>query len=358
MSADERLRRSYQRLLYVYPGWYRRERREEMVTTLLEAAAPGQHRPALRDTADLVVSGLRCRLRLPSGIISRLVAVLLAGITGLAGAVGAVHLTSYPGPPGEAQALTAAAAALPERPADHPGPPVSCDYWCPEWAGGDEVIAYDGPLDRTDHVLVVYDPPAEQVPDRVAEAHARLAAAGWTVYPVAVQGDGVRYFTATGTGLRLTVTGHSATGESSYSAAGESSRSLDLVVTKGFSRPAAVADLLGFAGGALIGWLTVAWVLQRRRRQHPAVRAAIVLAGMPALLFAAAAWYGTTNVLVATLFGDGLTDPNAVLLPGLPFIIFPPATLVAGIAASTVLVLSALPAAPTAVGTEARPGAA
>ena len=112
-------------------------------------------------------------------------------------------------------------------------------------------------------------------------------------------------------------------------------------MTKGFARSAVVADGLGALGGALLGWLAVAWVAQRWRRQHLALRAAIVLSGLPPMMFAVLALYGMTNVLVGIL--GGFDDPNVVLLPGLPFVIFPPATLVAGAAALVALLLAALP---------------
>lgn len=42
----DHLRRCYQRRLRAYPRWYRRERGAEILTVLLDAAAPGQRRPA------------------------------------------------------------------------------------------------------------------------------------------------------------------------------------------------------------------------------------------------------------------------------------------------------------------------
>jgi hypothetical protein len=40
-----RLGRAYRRLMWAYPRWYRRERGAELVTTLLDDAAPGQRWP-------------------------------------------------------------------------------------------------------------------------------------------------------------------------------------------------------------------------------------------------------------------------------------------------------------------------
>jgi hypothetical protein len=48
-------------LLRAYPGWYRRERGEEMLATLLEASQPGQNWPSARDSRALIMGGLRIR---------------------------------------------------------------------------------------------------------------------------------------------------------------------------------------------------------------------------------------------------------------------------------------------------------
>ena len=56
-----RLRRRYERLLFTYPSAYRRAHGEEMLGTLLEAARPDQRFPALRESASLLLGGLRTR---------------------------------------------------------------------------------------------------------------------------------------------------------------------------------------------------------------------------------------------------------------------------------------------------------
>jgi hypothetical protein len=48
-------------LLRAYPAWYRRERSEEMLGTLLEASPPGRRWPSVRDARALVIGGLRVR---------------------------------------------------------------------------------------------------------------------------------------------------------------------------------------------------------------------------------------------------------------------------------------------------------
>lgn len=51
----------YRRLLRAYPAWYRQDRGEEMLDTLLEAAGTGRSRPSARDTRALILGGLRTR---------------------------------------------------------------------------------------------------------------------------------------------------------------------------------------------------------------------------------------------------------------------------------------------------------
>jgi hypothetical protein len=56
-----RLRRRYERLLVSYPPAYRKAHGEEMLGTLLDAARPDQQLPAPRETASLLLGGLRTR---------------------------------------------------------------------------------------------------------------------------------------------------------------------------------------------------------------------------------------------------------------------------------------------------------
>ncbi|HEX4215070.1 MAG TPA: hypothetical protein VIA06_17255 [Candidatus Dormibacteraeota bacterium] len=58
----------YRRLFFTYPEEYRRAREAEMLATLLDAAAPGQHLPGLREAAGLIAGGVRTRARIgPAG---------------------------------------------------------------------------------------------------------------------------------------------------------------------------------------------------------------------------------------------------------------------------------------------------
>jgi|HubBroStandDraft_6_1064221.scaffolds.fasta_scaffold168418_2 hypothetical protein len=57
-------------LLRAYPRWYRRNRGEEMLGTLMEASEPGRRWPSARDARALITGGLRVR----SGLGGRLTA--------------------------------------------------------------------------------------------------------------------------------------------------------------------------------------------------------------------------------------------------------------------------------------------
>jgi hypothetical protein len=74
------LERRCRLLLRAYPGWYRRERAEEMLGTLLEASPAHRRWPSFRDARGLIIGGLRVR-----GVLVWCLSMLWAGL----GALGA-----------------------------------------------------------------------------------------------------------------------------------------------------------------------------------------------------------------------------------------------------------------------------
>ena len=64
MSDQARLERGYRRLLAFYPRAFRRENGQEILAVLMACAPDGQRRPGRAESADLISSGLRMRLRL------------------------------------------------------------------------------------------------------------------------------------------------------------------------------------------------------------------------------------------------------------------------------------------------------
>jgi hypothetical protein len=63
MTDQEHLERAYRRLLACYPREFRRENGPEILAVLLADAPPGQRRPGLAQSADLIRCGLWMRLR-------------------------------------------------------------------------------------------------------------------------------------------------------------------------------------------------------------------------------------------------------------------------------------------------------
>ncbi|MET7376706.1 hypothetical protein [Micromonospora arida] len=89
-AGDRSLERHYRKLLLAYPGRHRRRYGTEMITTLLEMAAPGQRRPRPGEALHLLASGLRLRLRLPTRRPLAVIAAVLLALTmgAFGGAVG------------------------------------------------------------------------------------------------------------------------------------------------------------------------------------------------------------------------------------------------------------------------------
>jgi hypothetical protein len=63
MSGTAGLERGYGRLLACYPRAFRRENGDEILAVLMASARPGQRRPGLAESADLIRSALWMRLR-------------------------------------------------------------------------------------------------------------------------------------------------------------------------------------------------------------------------------------------------------------------------------------------------------
>jgi len=64
VTAAGGLEKSYRRLLRSFPALYRSRHEEEMLGVLMAAAQPGQRRPGVRESADLLWSALKIRIRM------------------------------------------------------------------------------------------------------------------------------------------------------------------------------------------------------------------------------------------------------------------------------------------------------
>jgi hypothetical protein len=324
MGVDP-LQLAYARLLRCYPRWYRRERGAEILTTLIDAAQPGQRRPTRADVVDLLLGALRCRLRRAPAMV---VTAALAVLTGTLGSAAATHLSGYPGPPSVPAAVAVARTAVGEVPRDVPGPVLRCNPWCPQTpADGDDVVAYDYAPDYTDLVEVAYDMPRDRVADVVTAARGRLTAAGWRVRP-AVAVDGQQWFEATRGGLAVTV----------RAATDPQLDAVSVQVSKASSTVAGVLAGLGFLVGAALGTLVHRRAVLRYRRHRLLVRApAAIAAGLVVVVVAPFALLTARYVYVMTALGQW--RPKDVQVAEFVLVLFPELTLTVVLAAVTALVL-------------------
>jgi hypothetical protein len=286
MHASERF---YRRLLWAYPGAYRRRHGAEIVTTMLDLAGDGAGRLTAGQTLHLVACGLRQRFRLPARPLAWVAAPAAAVALAAAGAVGGTWLgwqTAAPVPSwSEISVLTTAAAGLPW---------ASVEPWktAMNGPGVNSTISGTG---------TTYDP------QRIRTA---LTADGWritrftegdtrfAVGPLITTGTGTfvdgrellaidftktvpvkeAQFVATKDGLTLT-------GGTDTVLGGETSLGLDITADDTAAiRPLTIAGMLA---GALAGWLLTSAVAYRIRRSGR--RARWVAAALGALALAGAA---------------------------------------------------------------------
>ena len=283
MPDTDSLPRRYRRLLWAYPNWYRRERGQEILTTLLDAARPGQRHPSRHDVLDILARAALCRLRPPRGIscwIVTVTAALLAAAAAMAAATGGALVAAFASPPSEQQAIAIARVAIAEPPHNLPGPTFRCpDYCNHQWrSGGDQVVVFDDtPWRNTgvDHTSVVYwTPPA----DVIDAARHRLTADGWTIddrqYPPGAIMSGPEGAPSDGfTAYRGHLALHVHT--SSYP---------PLMLTLEPRQPSSfgldTGSIAAAAAGLAGAWLLTSWVQHRYRRHRPAVQRLIQLSSL------------------------------------------------------------------------------
>jgi hypothetical protein len=166
----------YRRLLLAYPRRYRRVRGLEMLTMLLDDAEAGRTRPTLAETADLVLGGLRCRLRPPGGRGVRILAIFLAFTGAALGAIGGtwVGWSSAAPLPADIRGVTIVLTAINDPRTGEPDADVERSF-------GDIPRATVGRDDRA------IDWAAADIRSRdpgatVAKASRNLATAGWQVH--------------------------------------------------------------------------------------------------------------------------------------------------------------------------------
>jgi hypothetical protein len=295
--TSDPLARRYRRLLVCYPRAYRRERGEELVATLLEAAPPTRVRPTARETANLIGHGLRARLGRPTSRTVVVWAALAAVVCGLFTASLATRLaweTSRP-MPDRAEAAAILADVLPGHEVDGIyvpsglfemyGEPLSLNHVDLLMFGeGNEYALSATTASRN-------GPPPVPVEQAAAVAQQRLRDGGWTVYPVthndmyscagppcdptAIPRDTQLFAKRGDTVLEVNLYPQQYA-DSTY-----------LAVSLSRATPAAVAPAAVAAGlfGAVAGWLLFGWASRRTQAPHPARRAVNVLFGVTMVLW-------------------------------------------------------------------------
>lgn len=303
-QADPGLERAYHRLLRAYPRDYRRRHGAEVVTTLLEMAAPGQRRPDRADARHLIVSGLRHRFRLPAGRplawVAAVLVTLIGGAFGAAAGSWAVEQAVLPAPDGQA------AAALHRTVVGAGGTGTTAVEWDPvssPW-GTDAVgwstsiAAWDADAARhrlaADGWALSEATPARGITDMISDGSGEVlqrSVAGWE-------------FTADRDGVRLDVTAR-LIGSDGYSPADGG-----VTTTVAAAGSAALVPAIAAGGvfGLVAGWL-VAAATARRVRRLPAGRARVVTTLSTAAVLVLA-------LPVVALYGNVIRAVESAGIPG------------------------------------------
>jgi hypothetical protein len=295
-----RQERRYRRLLWAYPGPYRRRHGAEIVTTLLEMVEDGCARPSAAQRLHLVACGIRQRFRLPARRPVAVVAAALAAIAlGALGAAGGTWLgwqTAATMPSGdEIRGLSAAMAG--GRPSDVPVYP---------WR-----TAMNGPA-ATARMTI----PGSYSAERVRTA---LTAAGWRTTALTGTTAGLvvditkdpmvdipaRFlqFEATKDGLSLDGDSLTSEGSAAYGLDPQIDQRIEVWADETPAvRPLTVA---GLVLGTVAGWLLTAALAYRIRESGRAGRRAAVALGLTAVAAAVAPVFRLYCGLYRVLTYDG-----------------------------------------------------
>jgi hypothetical protein len=259
------LQKHYRRILWIYP---RGARRDELLDTLLEIAAPSP-----RETLNLIRCGLRARLGRPASRAVVVFAVLVALAGGFLGAAAANRLAWQTAP------------ALPERAAVadaiFPGMQV--------WGGGDAALFVQPPDGEginygwADY-WVKHTAQTRDVDAFTALTRDRLVAAGWTIRsgitsddsPDAVTPSHEQGFWASKDGLLLSFADYHWGDRHYYDSDGAATFELYRM------SPWWVRAATGLGGllAALIGWLLTGWVSRRTEGRPMSTALAGTLTGV------------------------------------------------------------------------------
>ncbi|MFG3702312.1 hypothetical protein ACGF5C_31155 [Micromonospora sp. NPDC047620] len=278
------LERSYRRLLWAYPGFYRRERGLEILTTLLDAAEPGQVRPSRGEAAHLLVNGLRYRFvpptwtgRIAAGLVAIWAAVVLSG-------AGALAVWGFASP--EEPDLAAFSDELVGRPASSvdelPGDNLLDMAYAYRTYGEFQDFAeegWDGGRPAPMGQSRVYEQVAD-TPTVLADAHQHVTSAGWRTGALSQGGANSRagvnsahgVFWAYRDGVLLRVSGYD--------------NQTGVTVGAYPIEPSGVlaGAVAGFVIGLFVVWQGMTWMAHRVARTPLPTRRLILLLGLPALI--------------------------------------------------------------------------
>ncbi|QDY11171.1 hypothetical protein FJK98_31860 [Micromonospora sp. HM134] len=278
------LERSYRRLLRAYPRWYRRHRGLEILTTLLEAAEPGQVRPSRAEAAYLLVNGLRYRFvpptrvgRIAAGLVSIWVAMVLSGVGALS-----IWMIANPQEPD----LAAFSDELAGRPASSvsqlPGDDLLDMAYAYRTSGEFQSFTEEGwgagrpaPIGQRR----VYEQ-LSGTPTVLTDAYQRLTRTGWRTGPLSRGGADSeadasspnRVFWAHKDGILLRVSAHD----------NQTVRTVSAYPIEPNGVPVGAAA--GFVIGLIAVWQATTWMAQRAARTPPSTRRLILLLALPALI--------------------------------------------------------------------------
>jgi hypothetical protein len=307
MSPDDRLARWYRRLLLAYPRRYRRGRGQEIMSTLLDAAEPGQRRPQWRDAANLVLRGLMRRFEIPRGPGYAVTAATFALFCAFAASAGAAWAAGQR-PERVPSAPSALAVA---RLATSTGP-LGVEV-APRESNWPDTVGFDNP-DRpppgypAERASIRAAAPADESGPAwsVAQARDRLVAQGWRVGDVTTV-DSIHLVWAAHDDLVVRVSSMEADALVHVDVFYRTPSWIALVVTAG--------GAAGLAGG----WIVAGAALRAFRRHGLRGRAAMIVLGAPGLLAATVATiYILLALVVEFVSGAGPTVAWRVLVVATP----------------------------------------
>jgi hypothetical protein len=306
--VDE-LERAYRRLLFAYPRGFRRERGEEILSTLLDAAPPGKRQPTGAEYRNLIGHGLWRRFGPTPGSNT------LLGITAFALVVGAiaVSVATYIGWRSTAAPLPDNHRALAEAaelaPGLTPREPVRFDALFDY----DVRVGEFGPIYGLTHgeedympgyVQVTYERPRDTVRDDLGALCRRLGGTGWHVNPTS------RKWNCQGRRGDLQLTAEVNSDMFSWVVDNHQLTNIPIDVRFTRAEPSWMKPLGLLAGsvGFVVSWLIAARLTWRARNIPVYIRSSVAIMGITGLVLALPAAVMTWSFLV-------LDD-----LPGAPLI--------------------------------------